>query len=50
MTAKQDWEKVFFWPDVTCEKLFYEDHTVVNSALDINPALELGNYFKHRFL
>ncbi|XP_072767764.1 receptor-type tyrosine-protein phosphatase S-like isoform X2 [Anoplolepis gracilipes] len=30
-----------FWPNVTCQKLFYDDHTVVNSILDAKSDMNL---------
>lgn len=32
--------------NVTCQKLFYNDHTVVNSLSDIEPNMKLGNYLQ----
>jgi len=34
-----------FWP-ITCQKLFYDDHTIVNSMLDVKSDMKFGNYLK----
>ncbi|KZC07125.1 Receptor-type tyrosine-protein phosphatase T [Dufourea novaeangliae] len=34
IVASQDYNNGFFWPDVTCQKLFYNESIVVNAALN----------------
>lgn len=43
---KEKDSSLFVWPDVTCQKLFYDEHTVVNSISDIKPDMESGNYLE----
>lgn len=49
MVNNQDWEnyhKGYFWPNATCQKLFYNNHIVVNSISDAKPDVKLGNYLE----
>ncbi|XP_011873328.1 PREDICTED: receptor-type tyrosine-protein phosphatase F-like [Vollenhovia emeryi] len=50
MNSKQDWGKQFFWPFETCQKLFYDEHAVVNPlsrvTSDINTDLDDSNCFE----
>ncbi|KAM0726010.1 Receptor-type tyrosine-protein phosphatase mu [Formica fusca] len=44
MINNQDWEnydKGYFWPNATCQKLFYNNHIVVNSISDAKPDMKL---------
>lgn len=47
MLAKMDYDdgyNEYFWPTVTCQKLFYNEHIVVNSIQTIKPTGILGNH------
>lgn len=53
MINKEDWEKeksYYFWPNATCQKLFYDDHTVVNSVSDAKLDMKLGNNYSELLL
>ncbi|CAL1680484.1 unnamed protein product [Lasius platythorax] len=44
MINNEDWEKsYYFWPNATCQKLFYDDHTVVNSVSDVKLDMKLDD-------
>ncbi|KAL6423361.1 hypothetical protein ACFW04_010167 [Cataglyphis niger] len=42
MIDNEDWDKKYFWPNATCQKLFYNNHIVVNSISDAKPDMELN--------
>ncbi|XP_028050002.2 receptor-type tyrosine-protein phosphatase T [Monomorium pharaonis] len=41
----QDWEnsRGYFWPDVTCQKLFYDEHAVVNPISRVKSDINLDD-------
>jgi len=43
--SSQDWEKDsdFFWPIETCQKLFYDEHAVVNHLSNVKSDISLSN-------
>lgn len=42
--ATQDYaDDKYFWPNVTCQKLLYNENAVVNSVLDTTKNLQFGN-------
>lgn len=44
------WDRKYFWPNATCQKLFYNNHVVVNSISDAKPDMELSNHLKLSFM
>jgi len=45
--SSQDWERNsdFFWPTETCQKLFYDEHAVVNHLSHVKASdISLSNY------
>lgn len=46
MISSQDWEKQrnFFWPNVSCQKLFYDEHAIVYATSLVKPDINLSNY------
>jgi len=44
--SSQDWEKKsgYFWPIETCQKLFYDEHAVVNHLSHVKSDINLSNY------
>ncbi|XP_071581545.1 uncharacterized protein [Temnothorax nylanderi] len=45
MIPNQDWDKqlAYFWLNVTCQKLFYDEHAVVNPLSRVKPDINLNN-------
>lgn len=46
MISGQDWKNQleYFWPNETCQKLFYDQHATVNHLSRVKFDVNLGNY------
>jgi len=44
--SSQDWENKsgYFWPNETCQKLFYDEHAVVNHLSHVKSDISLSDY------
>lgn len=42
---RKDWEnnREYFWPNVTCQKLFYDEHAIVNPISHVKSDISMGN-------
>ncbi|XP_012142815.2 uncharacterized protein LOC100876654 isoform X1 [Megachile rotundata] len=46
METTQDYANAaYFWPNVTCQKLLYNNHAIVNSALDVTFDSQFGDLY-----
>ncbi|KAL6261513.1 hypothetical protein P5V15_006601 [Pogonomyrmex californicus] len=46
LNYKQDWDnngRFYFWPKITCQKLFYDEHTIVSATSRLERNIELDN-------